>query len=70
MSDSMHISGPVEIEQSSEANAALELMKHIAAWEDLPKESKKNRKYWLTLYYQCRKATRGVGTLSSVLEEK
>ncbi len=63
---STQISGPVEIEQSSQETVAFKLMQHIYSYED-SKEDTKNRKYWLSLYRQCYKATKGY-TLSKILE--
>jgi hypothetical protein len=64
MADKVSISGPVEITQSSKEFVALELAKHIALHE---KEQNKDRKYWLTLYRHCWKATYG-NSLDSLLK--
>lgn len=57
MSDSRSISGTVNVQTvDSQYRVAFELMEKISQWE--PEHTKKdNREYWLTLYYQCRKAT-------------
>ena len=52
------ISGNVQVTPPSAEMAAFELMKHLAQWENLT-EGQKDRKYWLTLYRQCYKATSG-----------
>ncbi|HNO74434.1 MAG TPA: hypothetical protein PKG49_02215 [Nitrosomonas mobilis] len=68
MSEQTRVGGSVEVKQSSEASVVLELMKHIANYEDKSKEEKKDRNYWLTLYYQCRKATKDSAKLDYVLK--
>jgi hypothetical protein len=56
--ESRSISGSVRTTYPSAEIAAFELMKHLAQWENLT-EGQKDRKYWLTLYRQCYKATHG-----------
>lgn len=68
-SDSVSVSGPVDIESASKQSVALKLMQHIAAWEDAPAEQTKNRGYWLTLYRQCYKAANG-NSLEMVMREE
>ncbi len=53
---STKISGPIEIEQSSHEAVAFQLMKFIGNYEGV---EPKDRKYWLALYRECHKATRG-----------
>jgi len=55
---STKISGPVEIEQTSQEAVAFNLMERISEYEG-SKEITKDRKYWLSLYRQCYKATKG-----------
>jgi hypothetical protein len=62
----MRVQGPVEIESTSPAHVAFLLMNHIARTE---KDVPRSREYWLTLYHQCRKATSGLHTLGSILQE-
>lgn len=56
----------VNIKSSSKESVAFDLMKTIYTYE---KPNDKNRKYWLTLYSQCLKATSG-HTLESILKEE
>lgn len=65
-SDSVSVSGPVDIESTSRQAVAFKLMQQIANWEEIPDDQKKKREYWLTLYRQCYKATNG-GSLESIL---
>ena len=58
-SDSISVSGPVDIASDSKQAVAFELMKHIASWESADGAQMKTRAYWLTLYRQCYKATNG-----------
>lgn len=64
-SDSVSVSGPIDIESSSKQSVAFKLMRHIADWEESP--AKKDRGYWLTLYRQCYKATNG-NSLETILK--
>jgi len=50
----------------STARVAYDLMKHIA---DDEKDVTKDRKYWLTLYRQCRKATDGTALIHVLKED-
>lgn len=50
-----NITDSVVIQSDIEARVALDLAKIIAKQED--SEAQYTREYWLTLYYQCRKAT-------------
>lgn len=63
---STRVSGPVTIEQTSREAVAFSLMEKIASYEGGDAD-KKNRKYWLSLYRQCYKATGG-SVLESILE--
>lgn len=67
--ESMSVSGPVEVESGSKQSVAFKLMQHISSWEEVPSEQKKNRRYWLTLFRQCYKATNG-SSLESILKEE
>ena len=51
------ISGPVQIQSSSREDVAFKLMQQISSDEA---DVKKDRKYWLTLYWHCLKATEGI----------
>jgi hypothetical protein len=64
--DSVSVSGPVTVEQSSKELVAYNLMRFISGKE--PKGEKETREYWLTLYRQCYKAANG-DTLKYILEE-
>lgn len=57
MEERINIIRPVEIAQSSDAKVAYDLMMLISTAEKL---QIKDRKYWLTLYYQCRSTTKGL----------
>ncbi len=60
------ISGPVTVVDHSVERVALDLAYQIA--QDEGSSAKKDRQYWLTLYRQCYKATRG-NTLESILKQ-
>lgn len=66
-SDSVSVSGPVEVESISREAVAFKLMNHISNWEDT--NNKNSRRYWLGLYRQCYKATSGA-SLESILKEE
>lgn len=55
---STRVSGSVEIEQTSQEAVAFNLMQRVSQYED-SKEIRKDRNYWLSLYRQCWKATKG-----------
>jgi hypothetical protein len=58
MTDSMRITGPVDIKSDSQQRVAFELMTLISSWE--PKEKHpKTREYFLKLYAQCYSVTIG-----------
>lgn len=60
MSDnSRTVSGSVTLKERSETAIAFELMRHIGEWEAEVEEQ--DRKYWLTLFCQCKRATDGYG---------
>ncbi len=59
----------VQIENSSKEMVAFELTKHIAAHGNEPDSTQRDRKYWLTLYCQCLKATAGY-PIRSILEKE
>ncbi len=65
---SVRVSGPVEIEQTSHEAVAFNLMEKISSWEETTDE-KRNREYWLTLYRQCYKATKGY-ELDKIFQKK
>lgn len=64
MSDSRTISGAVRVEQDSVDAVAFRLTQLIGNYES---DQKQDRRYWLTLYRQCYKATRG-RTLEDILK--
>ena len=70
MSDKMQITTPVKIESSSKEHAALLLLEKIVHYDARAKNEVTDRKYWLTLYHQCLKATNGYNTLESILTEE
>lgn len=68
MSDDLKLSGPIKIEQTTREEVALKLMLKIIGHESRYKAESGDRKYWLTLYRQCWKATSGYH-LESILKE-
>jgi len=56
MADQTSVSGTVKIDNDSADRVAFDLMKQIAMHE-AKTTAKDGRDYWLTLYWQCRKAT-------------
>jgi hypothetical protein len=66
---STSITSPVEIKTDSEASVALDLARIIATGENHSRDEESEREYWLTLYYQCWKATKGIAGLKSILEK-
>lgn len=68
MADSISVSGPVAVKTDSNARVALELMTHISSWENTTDAQKKDRDYWLKLYWQCYQAASG-SALSHVLQQ-
>lgn len=67
MADNTRVSGSIKIENTSPEAVAFTLLEKITFYED-SKEVKKDRKYWLTLYRQCYKATMG-HELDDILKE-
>jgi hypothetical protein len=65
---SVSVSGPVQVKSDSNARVAYDLMSHISGWEDAPRDERKKREYWLTLYWQCYQAASG-RSLSTVLQQ-
>ena len=57
MADSVSVKGPVQVDTSSQESVAYELTRLIAHNEN--SSDKTTRDYWLTLYTQCHRATRG-----------
>jgi hypothetical protein len=68
MSESLNVSGPVEIESTSKEMVAFKLLERITHNENAQQHTK-DRKYWLTLYVQCLKATDGL-SLDRVLKQE
>ena len=58
-SESVSVSGPIEIRTESRARVAYDLMQHIASREKHPQRESDPRKYYLELYHACNKATLG-----------
>ena len=58
MSDSRTVNGSIKVQDTTKEEVAFKLMNQISNYEDSNTESK-DRKYWLTLYRQCLKATVG-----------
>lgn len=56
--EDVRVTNAVEIKSESEARVAYELMIFIANREEAADQQKKSRDHWLTLYLQCRRATR------------
>lgn len=69
MSDSVSVSGPVEVKTDSNARVAFDLMSYISGWEQPSDTDKQGREYWLTLYWQCYQAASG-HSLSTVLRHE
>jgi hypothetical protein len=69
MIDEIKQASSIQIENSSKERVAFELAKHIAALGNEPDTTLRDRKYWLTLYCQCLKATTGY-PLSSIMEKE
>lgn len=67
MAEKVSVSGPIAVRSDSSDRVAFDLMDRIAAWENAPEDKKRTREYWLTLFFQCKEATRG-GYLDSVLK--
>jgi hypothetical protein len=67
MSDKIDITSPVSIESDSKERVAFDLACKIDYFSSV-KSEQKDKKYWLTLYRQCYKATKGYG-LDKLLSE-
>ena len=52
----------------SKERVAFDLMLKIATYQQVPDQQIKDKKYWLSLYNQCLKATAG-NPLESILKE-
>lgn len=68
MADKIEVTSPVTIESDSKERVALELLKIIDSYSNI-KGDQKDKKYWLTLYSQCYKATKG-HALEGILKEQ
>ena len=68
MSENTKITNPIEIKDNSKERVAYDLMVYISYDEKKQGDKNKDRKYWLTLYAQCLKATSGY-PLESILKE-
>ena len=66
-SDSVSVSGPVNIQSDSQERVAFDLMQKIDYYSELD-SNKKNKAYWLNLYSQCLKTVHG-GVVSKILAE-
>lgn len=69
MGEKFEIKQPVEIKDNSKERVAFDLMKAIEYYDSRADTGRKDRKYWLTLYSQCLKATSGY-SLESILKEE
>lgn len=67
MADKVQVSGPITVQLTSQEAVAFWLLEKIYSYEAVDEEKTKTREYWLTLYTQCLKATKGY-SLESVLE--
>lgn len=61
------VASPVEIESDSKERVAFDLACKIDYYSQL-KAEQKDKKYWLSLYRQCYKATKGYA-LEGILKE-
>ena len=57
----------VRVQNDSAQRVAFDLMEKISSYDGVD-VSKKDRKYFMTLYHQCYKATNG-GTLKYIFQE-
>jgi hypothetical protein len=69
MAEDVKIKTPIEIKDTSKERVAFDLMEKIEYYDARSKGNKEDRKYWLTLYFQCLKATSG-NSLESILKEE
>lgn len=69
MANNMTIDQPIKIESSSKEQTALALLDRIIMKDSRFESESQDRKYWLTLYTQCLKATSNYA-LDTVLREK
>jgi hypothetical protein len=53
------LAGSAQVQDSSPARVAFDLMNHIGSLERIDKKQKESRDYWLKLYVQCHRATHG-----------
>jgi len=67
MADKIDINNPVTIESDSKERVAFDLTKLIDSYSGL-KADQKDKKYWLGLYRQCFKATKGYA-LTRIFDE-
>ncbi len=68
MADKIEVTSPVAVESDSKERVAFDLACKIAEHTDI-EFRQKDKKYWLTLYRQCWKATTG-HALPSILAEE
>ena len=69
-SESVSVSGPIDIKHDAKSRVALDLMKLIGnQCYDSDKEAQKTKDYWLRLYRQCWKAANG-NTLEAIRKEE
>ena len=69
MAENTQIDGSVTVQSNAKERVAFDLMTRITRTDSRVADEKNDRKYWLTLYSQCLKATSGY-PLESVLEEE
>ncbi|MDD2540630.1 MAG: hypothetical protein PHH28_06250 [Desulfuromonadaceae bacterium] len=67
MADQVSITSPVSIESDSKERVAFDLACKIDYYSSLKAENK-DKRYWLSLFRQCRKAVYGK-TLEQILQE-
>ena len=69
MADDVKISSPVKIEPSSKERVAFDLLEKISTYDSRFETESNDRKYWLTFYWQCLKASSGYSLESTLKEE-
>jgi hypothetical protein len=59
--ESVSVSGPISVRSDAKERVAFDLMEHIGnQCFDSDQAAQKTKDYWLKLYQQCLKATKGV----------
>jgi hypothetical protein len=70
MVEKNEIKQSVDVMDNSKYRIALDLMVKIASYDTREKSEGSERKYWLTLFHQCLKATDPSNSLESIFREK